>query len=156
MWLIGTIQVQGQSDSRLKAHRVSVPGVKGLVTSANPLPSIAGTQMLMKGGTAADAAVAVATTLNVVEPQSSGSGGNGFMTIYEKSTGKVYSLGTTGAAPNALNPKLMTPETLSAGIKAGIVPGNIGGWIVALDRFGKLSLAEVLEPAIGYAEMVIL
>ena len=152
MWLIWAIQVQGQSDGRLKAHRVSVPGVKGLVTSANPLPSIAGTQMLMKGGTAADAAVAVATTLNVVEPQSSGLGGNGFMTIYEKSTGKVYSLGTTGAAPNALNPKLMSPETLSAGIKAGIVPGNIGGWIVALDRFGKLSLAEVLEPAIGYAE----
>ena len=49
MWLIWAIQVQGQSDGRLKAHRVSVPGVKGLVTSANPLPSIAGTQMLMKG-----------------------------------------------------------------------------------------------------------
>ncbi len=147
--LVGTV---GAQQTTGRTGRPSVPGVRGVVTSANPLPSIAGTQMLMKGGTAVDAAVAVATTLNVVEPQSSGAGGNGFMTIYEKSTGQVYSLGTTGPAPNALDPASMTPETLAAGIKAGIVPGNIGGWIVALERFGTLSLAEVLEPAIGYAE----
>ncbi len=150
--LVWTVGAQSRTEGRLRAHRTSVPGVHGLVTSAHPLPSMAGTQMLMKGGTAADAAVAVATTLNVVEPQSSGSGGNGFMTIYDKASGSVYSLGTTGAAPRALDPATMTPETLMAGIKAGIVPGNIGGWIAALDRFGKLSLADVLAPALGYAE----
>jgi len=65
---------------------------------------------------------------------------------------KVYSLAMTGAAPKALKPSEMTPETLNAGMKAGIVPGNLGGYLYALDRFGTMSLADVLAPAIEYAE----
>src|SRR6516162_7679416 len=127
----------------IAAHRPSVPGVHGLVTAGHPLAAMAGLQVLMKGGNAVDAAVAVGTTLNMMEPQMNGIGGNGFMTIYEKKTGKVYSLAMAGAAPAALKPDAMTPAALDFGINAGIVPGNLGGYLTALKRFGTKSLAEV-------------
>ncbi|MGE3887794.1 MAG: gamma-glutamyltransferase [Vicinamibacterales bacterium] len=136
----------------LRAHRPAVPGTRALVTSAHPLASMAGMDILMKGGNAFDAAVAVAATLNLVEPMSSGFGGNGFMTVYHRASGKVLSLNMTGAAPKAVVASEMTPALLDRGIKAGIVPGNVGGLLTALERFGTKSLAEVLAPAIGYAE----
>ena len=142
----------GQQDRTERfARRPATPGVYGLVTSGHPLASMAGMQILLKGGNAIDASVAVLATLNVVRPQMSGAGGNGFFTIYDKASGKVYSLGATGAAPLKLDPETMTAETLYRGILAGKTPGLFGGWVAALDRFGTMSLGEVLEPAIGYA-----
>ncbi len=134
------------------SHRPPVPGVHGLVTSGHPLGSMAGMQMLLKGGNAVDASVAVLAALNVVRYQMSGAGGNGFMTIYEKSSGNVYSLGATGAAPKNLKADELSPDELSRGIKAGVVPGLFGGWVAALDRFGTMSLKEVLAPGLDYAE----
>src|SRR5215475_1395467 len=131
----------------LVAHRPAVPGVHGLVAAGHPLAAMAGLQVLMKGGNAIDAAVAVGATLNMMEPQMNGIGGNGFMTVFDKKTGRVYSLSMAGAAPKALKPDTMTPETLDWGIDAGIVPGNFGGYLSALERFGTMSLAEVLAPA---------
>ena len=113
---------------------------------------MAGLRIQLEGGNAADSAVATLSTLHVVRPQSSGTGGNGFFTIYDKATDRVYSLAGTGATPMALDPAKMTRETLNRGIHAGVVPGLFGGWIALLDRFGTMSLAEVLEPAIDYAE----
>ena len=135
----------------LTAHRPSVPGVHGLVTAGHPLAAMAGLQILMKGGNAVDAAVAVATTLNMMEPQMNGIGGNGFMTIYDKKAGQVYSLSMAGAAPKAIKAEEMTPETLDWGVKAGIVPGNFGGYLAALERFGTMSLKDVSASAIDYA-----
>jgi len=136
----------------LAVFRPNVPGVHGLVTAGHPLAAMAGLQVLMKGGNAVDAAVAVGTTLNMMEPQMNGIGGNGFMTIYDKKSGKVYSLAMTGATPAALKASEMTPQTLNQGINAGIVPGNFGGYVTALQRFGTKSLAEVAASAIDYAE----
>jgi gamma-glutamyltranspeptidase/glutathione hydrolase len=136
----------------LAAYRPAVPGVHGLVTAGHPLAAMAGLQVLMKGGNAIDAAAAVGATLNMMEPQMNGIGGNGFMTIYEKKTGRVYSLAMAGAAPMALKADEMTPEKLDWGINAGIVPGNFGGYVTALQRFGTKSLAEVFASAIDYAE----
>lgn len=141
-----------RSQGTFRAYRPSVPGTRALVTSAHPLASIAGMQVLMNGGNAADAAVAVAATLNVVEPQSSGLGGNGFTTYYDKATGKVLSLSMAGAAPKAVQAAAMTEETLNQGPKAAITPGNLGGLLELLRRFGTRSLGEVLAPAIRYAE----
>lgn len=135
-----------------QAHRPAVPGTRALVTSAHPLASMAGMDILMKGGNAFDAAVAVAATLNLVEPQSSGFGGNGFMTVFDAKTGKVLSLSMAGPAPMGIRPAEMTPELLNRGIKAGIVPGNAGGLLTALERFGTRSVGDVLATAIGYAE----
>jgi gamma-glutamyltranspeptidase / glutathione hydrolase len=136
----------------LKAHRPAVPGSRALVTSAHPLASMAGMDVLMKGGNAFDAAVAVAATLNLVEPQSSGFAGNGFMTVFDRQSGRVLSLSMAGPAPMGIVPAEMTPALLDRGIKAGIVPGNVGGLLTALERFGTRSVADVLATAIDYAE----
>jgi gamma-glutamyltranspeptidase/glutathione hydrolase len=136
----------------MPVSRPAVPGIHGLVTAGHPLAAIAGLQVLMKGGNAVDAAIAVGTTLNMMEPQMNGIGGNGFMTIYDKRTGKVYSLAMTGATPAAFKADEMTPETLNSGMRAGIVPGNFGGYVAALQRFGTMSLAEVAASAIDYAD----
>lgn len=136
----------------LSAHRPSVPGIHGLVTAGHPLAAMAGLQVLMKGGNAIDAAVAIGAALNMMEPQMNGIGGNGFMTVYEKKTGRVYSLAMAGATPKALKAADMTAETLNWGVTAGIVPGNFGGYVTALQRFGTMSLAETLASAIDYAE----
>ncbi len=158
--LIGTLawatyaQDRGDANAQagVRALRPAVPGVHGLVTSAHPLASMAGTRILLAGGNAFDAAVAVAAVLNVVEPQSSSIAGNGFATIFDKKTGQVHSLAMAGAAPKGLKVAEMTPDTLDAGMTAAVVPGNIGGLIAMLSRFGSKSLAEVLAPAIEYAE----
>ena len=134
------------------AHRPAVPGPNGLVTAGHPLASMAGLRMLMAGGNAADAAVATLATLNVVRPQMSGMAGNGFVTLYDRVSDRVYSLGATGAAPLALDPASVTADDLNKGIRAGVVPGLFGGWIALLDRFGTMSLDQVLAPAIDYAE----
>ena len=143
--------VQPLTDGRT-AHRPVVPGVQGLVTAGHPLASMAGMRILMQGGTAADAAVAVLATLSQVEPMMSGPGGNGFMTVYDAETQRVYSLNATGAAPAALDAADMTPEALHRGMGAGVVPGMFGGWIALLERFGTMTLGQVLQPAIEYAE----
>ena len=157
--LVGALACSGgaaaQDESRparLKAHRPAVTGEHGLVTSGHSLASMAGVRILMKGGNAADAAVAVLATLNLTEPMMSGAGGNGFMTIYDQASNQTYSLNATGAAPLAIDPSQVTPDELARGMKAGVVPGLFGGWIALLDRFGTKSLSDVLEPAIGYAE----
>src|SRR5829696_3885820 len=130
--------------------RPAVAAVNGIVTTGHPIASSAGLQMLLKGGNAFDAAVAVGAMAALGEPEMNGIGGNGFMTIFDKKTGKVHSLTMAGAAPKALKPSEMTPETLNAGMKAGIVPGNLGGYLSLLERLGTMSIAEVFAPAIEY------
>lgn len=148
-----TVRVSAEhTTDGLTAHRPAVTGLNGLVTSGHPLASMSGMQILQRGGTAADAAVAVLATLNQVEPMMSGAGGNGFFTFYEAASGEVYSLNATGAAPRSLDTSLVEPDEMHRGIKAGVVPGLFGGWIALLERFGLMSLGEVLEPAIMYAE----
>jgi gamma-glutamyltranspeptidase/glutathione hydrolase len=106
--------------------------------------------MLMQGGTAADAAVAAMAVINVVEPWSNSAAGNGFATCLDRKSGKITSLAFTGAAPKLLDDKASSAE-LTNGPKAVVTPGAFGGWIELLRKMGRLSLATVLEPAIGYA-----
>ena len=151
--LVGQQQAaEAPASARPGLTRPAVAGLNGLVTTGHPIASSAGLQMLLKGGNAFDAAAAVGAMAGLGEPEMNGIGGNGFMTIFHKETGKVWSLSMAGAAPKALVPAEMTPETLNAGMKAGIVPGNLGGYLVQLQRFGTMSLAEVFAPAIEYAE----
>ena len=155
----GTALVVGQqqaaeapASSRTFMTRPAVAGRHGLVTSGHPIVSSAGLQILLKGGNAFDAVAAVGAMAALGEPEMNGIGGNGFMTVYHKATGKVWSVSMAGAAPKALVPSEMTPDMLNAGMKAGITPGNIGGYLSIIERYGSMTLAEVFAPAIDYAE----
>ena len=143
---------EAPASTAARQTRPAVTGLHGLVATGHPIASSAGLQILLKGGNAFDAAAAVGAMQAMAEPEMNGIGGNGFMTVFDQKSGKVLSLSMAGAAPKALKPAEMTPDTLNAGINAGIVPGNLGGYLYALDRFGTMSLAEVFAPAIEYAE----
>ena len=131
-------------------HRVEVPMPTGGVSAGHPLAAMAGTRMLMMGGSAADAVVAAMAVMNVVEPWASSAAGNGFATCLDAKSGKVSSLAFTGGAPKALDPNV-DPKLLDHGHKAVAVPGAFGGWIALARKYGRLPLETLLEPAIGYA-----
>ncbi len=155
----GTALVVGQqqaaeapASNRPAMTRPAVAGRHGLVTSGHPIVSSAGLQILLKGGNAFDAVAAVGAMAALGEPEMNGIGGNGFMTVFHKATGKVWSVSMAGAAPKALIAADMTPAMLNAGMKAGITPGNIGGYLSILERHGTMTVADVFAPAIDYAD----
>ena len=139
------------------AYRPVVMGTRGAVTSAHPLASMAGIRMLLAGGNAVDAAVAVGSTLNVVEPFMSSCGGIGLMTISRASRAaggprERHVLDFIGRSPRAADVTRCTDDELAGGPKACATPGNLGGWMAALERFGSMPRASVLGPAIELAE----
>jgi gamma-glutamyltranspeptidase/glutathione hydrolase len=134
------------------AYRPVVMGTRGVVTSAHPLASMAGIRMLLGGGNAVDAAVAVAASLNVVEPFMSGVGGIGLMLISPAQTGERHVLDFIGHAPRASDASSITDKDLAGGPKSCATPGNLGGWLTALERFGSMPRSTVLGPAIAMAE----
>ena len=134
-----------------RAYRPTVMGTRGAVASAHPLASMAGIQMLLAGGNAVDAAVAVGSTLNVVEPFMSGIGGIGLMLV-SRPDGPRHVLDFVGPAPRGADAAKCTVEELAGGPKSCATPGNLAGWLTAHVRFGRLPRPAVLEPAIGHAE----
>ncbi|MDR7543202.1 MAG: gamma-glutamyltransferase [Armatimonadota bacterium] len=134
------------------AYRPVVLGRRGVVTSAHPLASAAGAQILLEGGNAVDAAVATAAALTVVEPYMSGAGGVGVMVVSSARTGQRHVLNFVGRVPQAADPDRATPDDLAGGPRACLVPGNLGGWLAAHERFGRAGRETVFEPAIRLAE----
>ncbi len=130
----------------------------GMVASAHELASMAGVEILKKGGNAVDAAVATALALNVVEPNASGIGGGGFMTIYNAKTKEVIVLDYREVAPASAKKDMFASEQSKKerwsvlGGKAVAVPGWLLGMWTALKDYGTMSFAEVAEPAIKLAE----
>ncbi len=134
------------------AYRPVAMGTRGAVASAHPLASMAGIRILLEGGNAVDAAVAVGSTLNVVEPFMSGAGGIGLMVISRARTRERHVLDFIGRAPAAADPARATDDELAGGPKSCATPGNLGGWLAALERFGSMPRQRVLGPAIELAE----
>lgn len=135
------------------SHRPAVAGVNGAIASAHPMASLAGLRILQAGGNAIDAAVAVAAALNVVEPYMSGAGGVGYMVIQSAGQTEPVVLDYIGRAPAAASPDHYPDiATKDDGILSPLVPGALGGWLMALERFGTLDRAAVFAPAIEYAE----
>jgi gamma-glutamyltranspeptidase/glutathione hydrolase len=134
------------------AYRPVVMGRRGLVTSAHPLASMAGIRILLEGGNAVDAAVAVASTLNVVEPFMSGLGGIGLMVISVGRTRERHVLDFIGRSPRATDASAVTMAELEGGPRACVTPGNCGGWLAALERHGTMPRERVLAPAIALAD----
>src|SRR5207302_8616112 len=94
----------------------------------------------------------IASTLNVVEPFMSGMGGIGLMLISRAKSSERHVLDFIGCSPKAADITRCTDDELSGGPKACATPGNLGGWIAALERFGTLPRAAVFGPAIELAE----
>ena len=138
---------------RYSSHRPVVMGRKGMVCASHPLASQAGVRILQKGGNAVDASVAVAAALNVVEPLMSGIGGDGFIMVYTRADDTVKVVNATGPAPYAATRERYLPDGIPLkGILSMSVPGLLRGWTEAHERYGVLSLSEVLEPAVELAE----
>jgi gamma-glutamyltranspeptidase len=128
-----------------------------MVACPHQLASIAGLYTLQKGGNAVDAAISINSTLGVVYPHMTGVGGDSFWLIYDAKTRKVYGLNGSGRSAQAATCDFYRSQGLKAiptrGPLAAItVPGTVDAWTTAQARFGRLSLSEVLEPAIQYAE----
>ncbi len=130
----------------------------GMVSSAHELASKAGVEVLKKGGNAVDAAVATALALNVVEPNASGIGGGGFMTIRFAKTGEVVVLDYRETAPASSTKDMYASDKAKAekwsvkGGKSVGVPGWLMGMWTALEKYGTMSFGEVAGPAIRLAE----
>jgi gamma-glutamyltranspeptidase/glutathione hydrolase len=136
--------------------RPEILGTFGVVTSTHWLATASGMAMLEKGGNAFDACAAAAFVLQVVEPHLVGPGGDMPAVFYSALTKKVEVLCAQGTAPQAATIqayKALGLEMIPGdGLLATVVPGAFGGWMALLRDHGRLSLREVLEPAIGYFE----
>jgi gamma-glutamyltranspeptidase/glutathione hydrolase len=128
------------------------------VATANPLASEAAAEVLRAGGNAADAAVAAAFALAVVEPESSGLGGGGLALVYVAREGKVHAIDFREAAPAAATPTMFLrdgkpdPGLSRCGGLAAAVPGAVKGYAEIARRFGRRPLASLVEPAARLAE----
>ncbi len=127
----------------------------GLVASPHYLASQAGVDILKKGGTAVDAAIATNAALNVVYPHMCGIGGDAFWLIYDASKKDLAFLNASGRSGRAASIEYFQKAGLKSmplrGPLAVTVPGAVDGWFQAHGRYGKLPLTSILEPAIGYA-----
>ena len=146
--------MQAQRPTTL-AGRSTVYAPHAAVATSQPLASTAGLEVLRQGGNAIDAAVAAAAVLAVTEPHMTGIGGDMFAIVWLAKEQKLVALNASGRAGS-----LMTRETLQArGFRSGsqqgamsvTVPGALAGWDKLLRTYGKRTLAQALQPAIGYA-----
>jgi gamma-glutamyltranspeptidase/glutathione hydrolase len=113
---------------------------------------MAGIRVLLEGGNAVDAAVAVGSTLNVVEPFMSSAAGIGLMLVSRARSRERHVLDFIGLAPRAADATRCTEDELAGGPKSCATPGNLGGWLAALERFGTMPRQRVLAPAIELCE----
>ncbi|MDY7108447.1 MAG: gamma-glutamyltransferase family protein [Planctomycetota bacterium] len=124
---------------------------RNVVATSQPLAAQAGLHVLREGGNAADAAVATAITLTVVEPTSNGIGSDAFTIIHKD--GELFGLNASGRSPRALSPSQFAgmEEMPRLGWGPVTVPGAVSAWIAVSQRFGRLPLKRLFEPAIEYA-----
>lgn len=144
------------SGMHYRSRRSTIASARGMVATSQPLAALAGLRILMEGGNAVDAAVATAAVLNVVEPLSTGIGGDLFALIYLAGSGDVKALNGSGRAPLAATPDEFRRRGHASmplfDILAVTVPGTVDAWATVLETHGTMALADVLAPAIDYAE----
>jgi gamma-glutamyltranspeptidase/glutathione hydrolase len=156
LWGVSTFS---WGDSASSVNRVNQPAVgqRGMVSSAHPIATEAGLDVLAKGGNAFDAAVAVASTLNVVEPQNSGIGGYGLILVYDAKQKRVRALNSSGRIPASTNSDVFREGDANykenrRGAKAISTPTNLNAWWKLSKGHGRLPWAELFESAIDAAE----
>ena len=138
------------------SQRPVVMGTHGMAASSQHLATLAGYKILAKGGNAVDAAVAMLSMLNVVEPFSVGLGGDAFALLYLARENRLVGMNGSGRAPYGATIDWYRnhgmKEIPERGILSSTVPGALHGWVSALERYGTFTLADVFGDAIHYAE----
>ncbi|MBO9379074.1 gamma-glutamyltransferase [Sphingomonas histidinilytica] len=139
------------------ASRTAAYGLSGAAGTAHPLATLAGIEILRKGGSAVDAAITINACLGFLEPTSCGIGGDCYAMLWDPKVGAVMGLAGSGASPRGLD-----LETVRSRAKNGAlpplgaitvsVPGTVDAWGMLHARYGKLKWAELFEPAIDLAE----
>lgn len=129
---------------------------QGIAATSQTLASQAGAQMLAKGGSAVDAAIAANAMLGLVEPMMDGMGGDLFVLYWDAKTGKLTGLNGSGPAPKGLSVEFLAKQGIktmpASGIHSVTVPGAVDGWAKLHQRYGKLPWKELFQPAILYGE----
>lgn len=128
----------------------------GIVATSHTLASQAGAEILRRGGSAVDAAIAANATLGVTEPMMNGIGGDLFAIYWDAKTGKLYGINSSGWAPQGLTIAHLKGKDMTkmpgAGIDSVTVPGAVAGWNALHAKFGHLPWKEIFQPAIFYAD----
>ncbi len=139
-----------------RQSRSVVVAEHGIVAASQPLAAEVGLDILKHGGNAADAAIATNAMLGLVEPMSCGIGGDLFAIYWDNKSQKLYGLNASGRSPYKLNREVFKQKSLNSipgrGLLCWSVPGCVAGWEDLHARFGSKPLAEILAPAISYAE----
>ncbi len=129
---------------------------RGIVATSHYLASQAGAEILARGGSAMDAAIAANAVLGVTEPMMNGIGGDLFLIYWDAKTGKLYGLNSSGWAPRNLSIAFLAQHGITVmpheGIHTVTVPGAVEGWSQAHHRFGRLPWKELFRSAIYYAD----
>jgi gamma-glutamyltranspeptidase/glutathione hydrolase len=153
--LLFMMVMPAESQDRSQARSMVISD-RGIVATSQTLASQAGAQVLARGGSAIDAAIAADAVLGVVEPQSCGIGGDLFGIYWDAKTGQLTGINSGGWAPKALNidvlKSLGVKSMPQAGIQSVTVPGCVEGWSKLHKRFGKLAWSDLFQPAIYYAD----
>ena len=145
--------------SHFNSRRSAVVARNGMVATSQPLASQAGLEMLKNGGNAVDAAVATAAALNVLEPMSTGIGGDVFALIWMASEKKVVAINGSGRSALGANPEdvknkgyIRIPNEGPDAAFSVSATGTVDGWQKCLSLYGRMTLSDTLKPAISYAE----
>ena len=125
----------------------------GMVASSHPMASRVGIEILRKGGSAVDAAIAVNAMLGMIEPMMCGVGGDLFAQVWDAESGKLHGLNASGRCPRALTAGKVRPApdgtVPRASPFAWTVPGAVDGWFALHGKFGRLPMKDLLAPAIA-------
>lgn len=137
-------------------QRGSIAARRGMVATPHHLATLAGFDMLRRGGNAVDAAIAAQAALAVVYPHMTGIGGDAFWLVHDAATGRVHALNGSGRAARAATPERLREAghesiPVRGPLSAITVPGAVDSWCSAHERFGRLGFAELITPAVDFA-----
>ena len=149
IFLLLVVTMESSAQDRSYGRSV-VMTERGIVATSHYLASQAGAQVLAKGGTAMDAALAANAVLGVTDPMNSGMGGDLFLIYWDAKTAKLYGLNSSGWAPRKLSVEFLAKQGVTSmpgdGINSVTVPGAVEGWSQAHRRFGRLPWKDLFGP----------
>jgi gamma-glutamyltranspeptidase/glutathione hydrolase len=152
----GSSSAADRVTGKMFATRSEVIAQNGIVATSQPLAVQIGIDILKRGGSAVDAAIAVDAALGLMEPTGAGIGGDLFAIVWDNKTKKLYGLNSSGPAPKGINLEYFKRNNITRmpmrGVLPWTVPGCVDGWFELHKKFGRLPVKDLLSPAISYAE----